>query len=139
MTTLDTFARSGVSLLWASRNLGAAARGSSDMDTGAMVVWLMIAAGGIAAVCLGLYVLSRTLQKRRRYSHPALFVGLCRVHGLRRGARAVLAQLARSHGLNHPARLFLEPEWFDPDRLPAGLRSRSNEVAVLREKLCGAA
>jgi hypothetical protein len=124
--------------LLATRNLGAAGRASYDMDLGAMVVWLMIAAGGIAAVSLGLWWFTRRMHRRSRYSHAALLAGLCRLHGLTRRGRALLGQLARASGLAHPARLFLEPEWYEPSRLPPALRGRSDEIARLRQRLFGA-
>lgn len=128
-----------VAPLWAGRNLGAAARGPLTGDLGEMVWWLMIAAALIAVLGGALYVVSRILHQREHDSHPALFAGLCRLHRLGGTSRSLLAQIARAHGLAHPARLFLEPEWFEPSRLPPPLAARSAEVVALRRRLFGEA
>jgi len=99
---------------------------------------LAVAAGGIAGVCLVVYCCNRLIQRRRYNSHSSLFSGLCQVHGLDHSARGLLKQLARKHGLRHPARLFTEPGWLDPARLQGSLHGRAAEVTALRNRLFAA-
>lgn len=102
---------------------------------GEMIVYLMIAAGLIAGVCLAVYLISRVIQRRRRYSHEGLFGSLCRIHGLDHAAKALLRQVASSHKTSQPARVFTEPNWLDPGSLPAPLRGRATQIAALRSRL----
>jgi len=116
--------------------LGAAGRyRAGRADTGEMLVWLLIAGGTIAAVCVLLYVVNRLLHRWRYNSHPALFYGLCKVHGLDGNARRLLRQVARSHNLRWPGRLFVEPKWLEPANLGGTLRARAAELVALRERL----
>lgn len=99
--------------------------------------WML--ALGVLAVIAGLayWHAARMRRKRRQYSHDYLFADLCALHQLNRPARNLLAQLARYHNLAHPARMFLEPVWLDPQRLPPLLHSRAEEVVRLRAELFG--
>ena len=116
-------------------NLGAASRRASRTNTGEALVWLLIVGAVIAVVCLAIRLTSR-LQRRRRFnSHGGLFQDLCRIHKLDRRARGLLKQVARSHKLAQPARLFTEPKWLDPANLRGGLRRRAAEVSMLRNRL----
>jgi hypothetical protein len=118
------------------KNLGAAGR-MRGADSGTILVWLMIAAAGIAAACLALYFACRLFHRWRRSSPGALFRGLCRTHGLDRQARRLLRQIARQHGLRQPARLFTEPAWLDPASVRGTARSKAAEAARLRQRLFG--
>ncbi len=102
---------------------------------GEMIVYLMIAAGLIAGVCLAVFFVSRANQRRRRYSHNGLFASLCLIHGLDHAAKALLKQVASCHKTSQPARVFTEPNWLDPGSLPAPLRGRAAQVAALRSRL----
>ena len=64
-----------------------------------------------------------------------LFASLCRAHRL--GWREVwlLWRLARLGRLAEPARVFLEPERFEPGGLPAPLRGHHARLESLRERL----
>ena len=126
----------GQTLLGAG-NLGAASRRAGRVDTGEALIYLVIAGGLIAAVCVAIAVATRIHRQRRRKSHAALFRGLCQLHGLDRRARRLLKQLARHYQLAQPARLFCEPKWLDPTGLRSGLRQRASEVTALRNRLFG--
>lgn len=121
--------------LVATGNLGAASRRANRLDTGQAVVWLVVAVGIIAGVCLAIRLGSRLLHQRRFNSHASLFRGLCQAHDLDAGDRRLLKQVARHHRLAQPARLFTEPKWLDPAGLRGGLRGRAAQVAALRSRL----
>jgi hypothetical protein len=75
-------------------------------------------------------------QRSRRRSNPrALFRKLCTAHGLGIGDRRLLWQLARHHRLDHPARLFLEPERFEPSELSPRLKKDAATIRALRTQL----
>jgi len=97
-------------------------------------VWIL-AAAGIVPVGVLLYLLNRLVHRWRHNSHPALFSGLCRLHGLDLGARQLLKQVVQYHRLAQPARLFTEPQWLDPARLRGPLQARAAELTALRERL----
>ena len=97
-------------------------------------VWIL-AAAGIVPVGALLYLLHRLFHRWRYNSHPALFCGLCRLHGLDRGARRLLKQVVEHYRLAQPARLFTEPQWLDPARLRGPLQARAAELTALRERL----
>ena len=101
------------------------------------VGWLLVL--GAMAVVAGLtyWHVAHTRRKRRQYSHDCLFDDLCALHQLNRPARNLLTQLARYYSLAHPARMFLEPVWLDPQRLPPPLHGRVQEVVKLRAELFG--
>jgi hypothetical protein len=99
------------------------------------VVGGTIGAVGLAVLGIAAYVVRNMLRRRRRYSHKALFDGLCSTHGLDRTARALLWQIARLHNLTQPARLFTEPQWLDPAGLQPSLGTRTAEAAALQSRL----
>ena len=99
--------------------------------------WLA-ALGALAVVSgLGYWRVARLRRKRRKYSHDYLFADLCALHRLNRPTRNLLKQLARCYNLAHPARVFLEPVWLDPQRLPPLLHGRAKEIVKLRAELFG--
>ncbi len=118
------------------RSLGRGVRGkSSNFDTGDIVIALSVLAGIAVAIWLLANLLDRN-DRRRRYNRPrALFRDLCRVHDLNYGRRRLLRQIARWQRLRQPARLFLEPERFEPGNLSPRLRLRTEQVTALRDKL----
>lgn len=122
-------------LLFGAGNLGAASRRGYTVDVGPMIVWLMIAAGVIAAICLAVFFASRAAHLRRCNNHGSLFTGLCRLYGLDGGSRRLLRQLAAQHNLAQPARLFTEPRWFNPAALPPLLVPHMADVASLYQRL----
>jgi hypothetical protein len=64
-----------------------------------------------------------------------LFLSLSKAHGLGWSDRWLLWQLARSHRLRAPARLFLEPERFEASRLPPAMRRHAARLEGLHERL----
>jgi hypothetical protein len=105
-------------LLWADREkfrqMGEGFRGEHAKIEMSEV---LIALACLTAVIIALWLLSVYLARRERfrrtYSPRGLFNDLCQAHGLDRTGRTALWRLAREQQLEHPARLFLEPERFD--------------------------
>lgn len=93
----------------------------------------------IVAVSALLYLLNYCYSRyanRQNYNSPAsLFRELCKAHRLDRQARHLLWRVARWQRLSHPARLFLEPERFEPINLSPELEQHSAELFELRGRL----
>jgi len=64
-----------------------------------------------------------------------LFTELCRAHKLNWRQRWLLWRLARIEQLSHPARLFLEPEWYAAAGLPRELRHNAAQLNAIRARL----
>ncbi|MBN2475362.1 MAG: hypothetical protein JXB62_12190 [Pirellulales bacterium] len=105
------------------------------IDVGDVVAGLLILAGIIAAAWL-LYRLLAQLERRGSYfSSGALFLALCRAHRLGWSQQRLLWRVAWFHRLREPARLFLEPERFDPMQLDPAWRLYAAELDRLRRVL----
>ncbi len=75
-------------------------------------------------------------EQQRGYNRPwGLFFSLCRAHELPWSQRWLLWRLARAWRLKPPARLFLEPQWFEVAGLGPAWRSRAAELKWLRDRL----
>lgn len=105
-------------LLWADREkfryLGEGFRGEhAQLEAWDMLLGLICVLGGL----LALWGLSKFVARRERaarvYSPDGLFRQLCKAHALDRASSRALMRLAVQEQLEHPARLFLEPERFD--------------------------
>ncbi|MBL8829444.1 MAG: hypothetical protein JNM18_20865, partial [Planctomycetaceae bacterium] len=84
------------------------------------------------------FLLSRYIGKsdREKLNNPhSLFQELCKLHGLGFGERRLLAKLAKVHKLEHPARLFLEPERFDNVVEHPQLAPQAGVIRELRQRL----
>jgi len=78
----------------------------------------------------------RTRRAQASYFSPRhLFNDLCALHGLDWPTRKLLRQLVRAHELEHPARVFLEPSYFEADHLPPTLQPFSAELRALKARL----
>ncbi len=99
------------------------------------VLALMVLAG----VVLALWALSYFLKfqdKQTTFTSPTmLFWSLCRAHGLRWSDRWLLWRVARAARLAEPARLFLEPERFEPSQLRPTFRLHAARLGRLAEML----
>jgi hypothetical protein len=105
------------------------------VDKADIAAGLLILAGIAALV----WLLSRFLgapDRRKPYNGPVrLFFSLCKAQELRWSDRWLLWRLARARRLKDPARLFLEPQWFDAAGLRGSLRLRSGRLRQLRDGL----
>jgi hypothetical protein len=93
----------------------------------------------ILGVSVVLYLVNRWHSRRsgkQSYNSPsAMFHELCQAHNLDRKTRQLLKRVAQWQGLTHPARLFLEPERYEPANLSPELERFSAELFELRAKL----
>lgn len=108
---------------------------ANQADTGQMLVWLLIAGLVIGVVSVIMVIANRIAHRWRYNSHPALFRGLCKLHGLDSAGRRLLKRVVRFHRLTHPARVFVEPKWLDPANLGASFQPRAAELERLRNGL----
>ena len=108
---------------------------ASRIDSSRVLVWLLVAAGGVALVVGGLAFAARAMHRRRVNSHPGLFAGLCQHHKLDRTSRSLLKALGQAHRVRYAAQVFLDPTLFEPQSLPPALRSRKEEILALRQQL----
>jgi|YNPBryunderm2012_1023409.scaffolds.fasta_scaffold02630_3 hypothetical protein len=91
----------------------------------------------VAVLALG-WLLSRFLTRSQQKQRPwALFLALCRRHRLSWRECRLLWQLARTHSPQMPARVFLEPELFQPDRLSNHANAKTALLEQLRIRLFG--
>lgn len=109
--------------------------GGSAMQDGKLITWLIVLGVAIAAICVAAVFFSRWLKRRQQYSHSLLFRSLCRAHGLGMRDRRLLLRIATLTNLSAPARVFTEPAWSDPARLPGSLKSQAKDLVRLREQI----
>jgi hypothetical protein len=103
------------------------------------VTQLAVVVGVLAAVVGVLFLLDRWIRRRSRlrmYESPTeLFRQLCKAHQLDRAACHQLKQLAAHWQLAHPALLFVEPDYFRPERLPSDWFERVPQIEQIHRKL----
>jgi hypothetical protein len=105
------------------------------VDSQELFTVLLILAAMVLLVWL-LSLVANWRQRRGPYTSPLrLFFSLCRAHRLGWGEWWWLWRLARSQRLSDPARLFLEPERFEPSHLAAGLRGQAALFRRVRDRL----
>ncbi len=102
-----------------------------------VVLGLLILACGVL-VLWALSYLMKFQEKQGSFSSPTmLFWSLCQAHGLRWSDRWLLWRVARAARLRDPARLFLEPERFEPSKLRPALRIHAARLGRLVGMLFG--
>ncbi len=105
---------------------------------GSGISWVVIGALAVVVI-VALWMLSRWWLGQgsagSRNSPKALFAELCRVHALAAGERQLLLALAESNRLVQPSELFVDPTYFDEQRLPASLGARKVELKSLAGRL----
>ncbi len=90
----------------------------------------------VAVIVLWKVARVMALRDGQSYHNPTrLFHDLCRLHGLDFPSRKLLWRLAKIRQLEHPARLFLEPTWFDAAQVPATLQPFRSQLAELKQRL----
>jgi len=97
----------------------------------------MVAAGAIAIITVAWIVMRLVARRERRVSHSpwCLFKELCAAHELTHRERQLVTRLAQQHRLEQPTALFVEPTWWEPQRLgPAWLKCLT-ELERLRKRL----
>jgi hypothetical protein len=129
MNVIDLLAQGAV------ENLGSGfrgAKGTPDWITLVLVVVVVAAALGIV------WLVSRHLRIKEAggyHNHCGLFRELCRAHGIGWTDQRLLALVARQQGVVVPARLFVEPDRFDPECMQDLQQEQRDRVAALRETL----
>lgn len=123
---------------WDLRSMGEGFRGE-NAEFHAVKLLTIVAV--ILVVCVGLVVFERLARRSDRaptLDSPAeLFRELCRLHRVDRAGRRLLKRLAVHWGLASPALLFVEPEYFQPAKLPEEWQPESRKIDRLRRKLFG--
>jgi hypothetical protein len=141
MTFIQDWLNHGTSwLVWADaarfRSMGSGFREKKDQPMSYdFLVGILILLSIVVFVWILSRFLSRQERVRRHYNPHALFQALCTAHHLEPAQRRLLKRLARYHEIPQPARLFLEPELFDPGSLGAGFHGKTDELLELRERL----
>jgi hypothetical protein len=105
------------------------------LDSNDVMVGLLILAVLILLVWSATVLYGWVSQLRRKPGPVRLFYRLCRAHGLAVRDVVLLWKLARQQRLRDPARLFLEPERYEPAHLGAALREHAERFAALRDRL----
>jgi hypothetical protein len=105
------------------------------LDLQEIVTAALIVAGFALAMWLLTWYLNHR-EGRRGYTSPRrLFWALCQAHRLPWRQRWLLWRVARAQKLSDPARLFLEPEWLQPDKLAGASPAQAAQLMQLRESL----
>jgi hypothetical protein len=118
------------------QGMGAGFRGeNNDYDLTPFLVFVCV----LAAIVGALFLLDRWIRRYNRlkmYNSPTeLFRQLCQTHELARHESHQLKQLATHWQLSHPATLFVEPDYFRPDKLPADWFDRTSQIEQIHRKL----
>jgi len=116
-------------------SLGGGLRAKGEEGSAAAV--LIAVAIGVALLALAWFLLARfTDIGRSRINSPRkLFAELCAAHQLDKPSCKLLKQVTRWQRLEHPARIFLEPERFDEVNLSPNLRASQPQLETLRARL----
>ncbi|MBX7167331.1 MAG: hypothetical protein K1X74_13455 [Pirellulales bacterium] len=118
------------------QQMGAELRRRTTEGTGDDLFLLGVVALIVPLFVVALFALVRMQERRESLNSPkALFRELCKAHQLTGSQRNLLKHLAAGHNLTDPARIFLEPERFDPGRLSSELQSRAADLESLRKLL----
>jgi len=108
------------------------------LDEGELLaIGLTVLMVGIGGWLLSRWLARQEAGKRRSHSRRQLFRTLCAAHELSGHDRRLLRQLARAHRLRDPARVFLEPQRYDPKVLSPALEAKQHELNQLRGRLFG--
>jgi hypothetical protein len=89
----------------------------------------------IAVVIWLVTMLVRYRAQRTIHSPWQLFHDLCTAHGLNHGERSLVRQIARDLQLEQPAVLFVEPAWWEHNRLPSSVKRQLTPIDKLRKRL----
>ena len=107
----------------------------TTVDSGQIVIGVTV----LTIAIIVLWFVSRAMERRARRgrfdSSLGLFLSLAKAHNLGWSERWLLWRLARCHRLKEPARLFLEPERFDPDNLTDSLLIKHNRLKLISRRI----
>jgi hypothetical protein len=97
----------------------------------------MVALGALAVSLVAWFILRLLATRERRVTDSpwCLFKELCTAHGLNHRERQLLTRLAQQFRLEQPTALFIEPAWWDADRLGPAWARTVPELEKLRKRL----
>lgn len=109
---------------------------SRPEETREKLLWLGGFAAAVILLLWGASLWARRSEGERTYTHAhRLFYELCRAHGLDAYSRRLLRRLASHARTAQPARVFVEPQWFDAAALPPSLAAEQARLEQLRSRL----
>jgi hypothetical protein len=95
--------------------------------------------GVLIPIIAALFLIDRWIRRRirqRTYDSPSgLFQQLCQTHELDRSGRRLMHLLASHWQLTNPGVLFIEPDYFRPDKLPPDWYDHAPELEQLHRQL----
>jgi hypothetical protein len=100
----------------------------------------LVAAGALGIILFAWLVMRWLARRQRQISHSpwSLFRDLATAHGLTHRERQLLARVAQHFRLEQPATLFVEPAWWEHDRLGPSWKRRLPQLEKLRRRLFAA-
>lgn len=110
-------------------------RGTPEMEREDLML-IGVVLGALVLIAL----VAVKLYQRSDFSRPCndphkLFRQLCMIHGLDRGSRRLLQDLAIDTGTTFPATLFITPSAFQISSLSPKLRDEADRIRALAQKL----
>ena len=107
-----------------------------DWSFGWGTVGIIAAASAGIVMVIWLIMLGLKLRARRTTHSPwELFGELCAAHRLAHGERSLLKSLARDLKLEQPGVLFVEPGWWESQRLPPSMVRHVAALEKVRKRL----
>jgi hypothetical protein len=118
------------------REMGSGFREKREQFDGTdIVLWILLGVGFFVCIALVSRLVARGDQHQLFNSPRRLLKSLCRAHGLDRAGCRLLVEIARVHGIEPPARVFLEPACFEnPGEHPA-LAGKAGAIRALAQRL----
>src|SRR5262245_53298142 len=97
----------------------------------------MVALGAVVIITIAWVVLRIIARREKGANHSpwCLFKELCAAHQLTPRERQLMTRLAQHHRLEHPTALFVEPNWWEPQRLGPAWSKCLVELDRLRKRL----
>lgn len=130
----------GMWLLLAQSNVEEMGRHFSRDGGGIAIDRLLIGLLIIGSIAVSLWLFSMYYNWKENngaHSPGALFHQLCKAHKLDFRSCRLLRQLASLQKLSHPARLFLEPERFNPANLNPAMKQHQAALVKIRNTIFG--
>jgi hypothetical protein len=89
----------------------------------------------VVVMCISSWRAKRQKSQFLHDSKSRMFAELADAHRLSRAERRLLKKLAASKGLGNAATLFVEPDYFDAEKLPVALKTAASEMRHMRREL----
>jgi hypothetical protein len=113
------------------------------VDYTSQILWILVIVAAISVAALVVRMLSRR-KRQTAYDPLGLFRELSKAHSLDRQQEGMLREVAQSLELEHPSRLFLEPNLFEqvlqePRFAPWQVGEKREQLEALQDCLFGEA